>query len=201
MAAKGGGSWKVAYADFVTAMMAFFLVMWICGQDQKVRRSVSDYFSDPLGSSSNGSTKKPTPTGSPYENINAGNIPLAEQVAQGKGRRSFSEKRRSSQATKTVADWIHYDKEANEYWHKQAKDQLEAACWSKEVKENRSTVEKVATRLLTVQLQDELTREIPTKSGGIYREMLNELIQQINWTEIAEDLIEQRDEAFANTRN
>ena len=42
-----GGAWKVAYADFVTAMMAFFLVMWICGQDQKVRRSVSDYFSEP----------------------------------------------------------------------------------------------------------------------------------------------------------
>ena len=29
MAGKGGGAWKVAYADFVTAMMAFFLVMWI----------------------------------------------------------------------------------------------------------------------------------------------------------------------------
>ena len=38
-----GGAWKVAYADFVTAMMAFFLVMWICGQDQQVRKAVSYY--------------------------------------------------------------------------------------------------------------------------------------------------------------
>jgi chemotaxis protein MotB len=44
-----GGAWKVAYADFVTAMMAFFLVMWILGQSQKVKESVSSYFKDPLG--------------------------------------------------------------------------------------------------------------------------------------------------------
>ena len=38
MAGKGGGAWKVAYADFVTAMMAFFLVMWIVGQDKPVKQ-------------------------------------------------------------------------------------------------------------------------------------------------------------------
>jgi flagellar motor protein MotB len=191
MAAKGGGSWKVAYADFVTAMMAFFLVMWICGQDQKIKRSVSDYFSDPLGSTQSGSAKKPNRSGSTYEDINSGNVPLEEHVAQGRGRRSFSENRRPGQATKVVADWIHHDKQASAYWQRQAKDQLEAARWSKEVKENRSTAEKTATRLLTAQLQEELAREIPAKTGGIHREMLNEIIQQINWTEIAEDLIEQ----------
>jgi chemotaxis protein MotB len=34
MAGGGGGAWKVAYADFVTAMMAFFLVMWIVAREQ-----------------------------------------------------------------------------------------------------------------------------------------------------------------------
>jgi chemotaxis protein MotB len=47
--AKGGGAWKVAYADFVTAMMAFFLVMWICSQDQKVKQAVARYFVTPIG--------------------------------------------------------------------------------------------------------------------------------------------------------
>jgi chemotaxis protein MotB len=48
MAGKGhGGAWKVAYADFVTAMMAFFLVMWITGQSKPVKEAVSQYFSDP----------------------------------------------------------------------------------------------------------------------------------------------------------
>ena len=35
--AHHGGAWKVAYADFVTAMMAFFLVMWIVGQSAEVK--------------------------------------------------------------------------------------------------------------------------------------------------------------------
>jgi chemotaxis protein MotB len=42
-----GGAWKVAYADFVTAMMAFFLVMWLVGQKQEVKASVASYFRDP----------------------------------------------------------------------------------------------------------------------------------------------------------
>jgi chemotaxis protein MotB len=44
-----GGAWKVAYADFVTAMMAFFIVMWILGQSDKVKQSVQSYFQDPIG--------------------------------------------------------------------------------------------------------------------------------------------------------
>jgi chemotaxis protein MotB len=42
-----GGAWKVAYADFVTAMMAFFLVMWIVGQSAEVKAGVAGYFRDP----------------------------------------------------------------------------------------------------------------------------------------------------------
>lgn len=49
MAGKGGGAWKVAYADFVTAMMAFFLVMWIVAQNKPVKEAVAKYFRDPLG--------------------------------------------------------------------------------------------------------------------------------------------------------
>ena len=42
-----GGSWKVALADFMTAMMAFFLVMWLIGQNDETKKAVSDYFSTP----------------------------------------------------------------------------------------------------------------------------------------------------------
>ena len=42
-----GGSWKVAYADFVTAMMAFFIVMWILASSADVKQAVSAYFQDP----------------------------------------------------------------------------------------------------------------------------------------------------------
>ncbi len=42
-----GGAWKVAYADFVTAMMALFIVLWIVGQSKQVKESVASYFKDP----------------------------------------------------------------------------------------------------------------------------------------------------------
>ncbi|MEP6619476.1 MAG: flagellar motor protein MotB [bacterium] len=47
--AHHGGSWKVAYADFVTAMMAFFMVMWILGMDENLKKSIEGYFSNPVG--------------------------------------------------------------------------------------------------------------------------------------------------------
>ncbi len=49
-----GGAWKVAYADLVTAMMALFIVLWILGQDQKLRNSVAHYFQNPIGFSNKG---------------------------------------------------------------------------------------------------------------------------------------------------
>ena len=45
-----GGAWKVAYADFVTAMMALFIVLWLMTSSAKVRKAISSYFRDPSGS-------------------------------------------------------------------------------------------------------------------------------------------------------
>ncbi len=44
-----GGAWKVAYADFVTAMMALFIVLWLMGSDKEVQEAVAGYFRDPTG--------------------------------------------------------------------------------------------------------------------------------------------------------
>ncbi len=46
-----GGAWKVAYADFVTAMMALFIVLWLLSSSQPVREAVAGYFNDPSGTS------------------------------------------------------------------------------------------------------------------------------------------------------
>jgi chemotaxis protein MotB len=51
-AAHHGGAWKVAYADFVTAMMAFFMVMWLMGSSKPIQDAVGGYFRDPRGSAS-----------------------------------------------------------------------------------------------------------------------------------------------------
>lgn len=54
MAGKGGGAWKVAYADFVTAMMAFFMVMWLVSQKVEIKEAVAEHFQDPFGKFSSG---------------------------------------------------------------------------------------------------------------------------------------------------
>ncbi len=48
--AASGGAWKVAYADFVTAMMALFMVLWISAQDKKILLATSRYFQSPFSS-------------------------------------------------------------------------------------------------------------------------------------------------------
>jgi chemotaxis protein MotB len=45
----GTGSWKVAYADFVTALMALFIVLWMMNSGDRVKKSVAGYFRDPRG--------------------------------------------------------------------------------------------------------------------------------------------------------
>ncbi len=69
--AHHGGSWKVAYADFVTAMMAFFMVMWILGMDDNMKNAIEGYFSNPVG------FKKGFSAGSMV--ISNGNSPAGEQ--------------------------------------------------------------------------------------------------------------------------
>ncbi|MGH9705937.1 MAG: flagellar motor protein MotB [Candidatus Acidiferrales bacterium] len=46
-----GGAWKVAYADFVTALMALFIVLWLLNSSKQVQEAVGGYFKDPTGSS------------------------------------------------------------------------------------------------------------------------------------------------------
>ena len=65
-----GGSWKVAYADFVTAMMAFFMVMWILGMDDKTKQAIEGYFANPVGYKKGyGSGASPLSTGSTPSNV------------------------------------------------------------------------------------------------------------------------------------
>ncbi|MGA3326622.1 MAG: flagellar motor protein MotB [Terriglobia bacterium] len=46
-----GGAWKVAYADFVTAMMALFIVLWLMNSSKQIQQAVGGYFRDPAGTS------------------------------------------------------------------------------------------------------------------------------------------------------
>lgn len=69
MAGKGGGAWKVAYADFVTAMMAFFMVMWLTSQKPATKEAIGSYFRDPWAKTRMNSNEARNPT---LREVNAG---------------------------------------------------------------------------------------------------------------------------------
>ncbi len=184
MAAKGGGAWKVAYADFVTAMMAFFLVMWLCAQDQKVREAVAGYFLDPVGSS-----RKPGKTGAVFQSSERGDVPQSEAVALGRGRASHTTPRESSHATKVVSDWLDAEPAARAYWKVQAQQARQQAATAKDVLDKVCTADEAAVAALSRQMKDELLRGVPSQVRGLHRDLVTEMLADVNWTELAEDLL------------
>jgi len=77
-----GGAWKVAYADFVTAMMAFFLVMWIAGLSDEIKKNVAAYFRDPIGFSEGGAKGVLKGSNGVFENKESGKA-VKEDLSRG----------------------------------------------------------------------------------------------------------------------
>ncbi|MGD1061673.1 MAG: flagellar motor protein MotB [Terracidiphilus sp.] len=71
---RHGGAWKVAYADFVTAMMALFIVLWLMSQSEAVKKAVAGYFNDPKGTA--------TLMGTTLAGVGDGSTPVPDQNLQ-----------------------------------------------------------------------------------------------------------------------
>lgn len=187
MAGKGGGgAWKVAYADFVTAMMAFFLVMWLSAQDQSVKQSVANYFNrvDPIGAS-----KKPGERGSLFSSQTRGNVPAGDDVALGTGRESYNSPGESSSATRLVGEWLFSDDKITSYWKQQAQRSREAASISETVRNNTGTVDEVARLNLAGQLKEEFAKGIPPHVSSVQQDLFIWVLSEVNWPQLAEDLL------------
>jgi len=76
-----GGAWKIAYADFVTAMMAFFLLMWLLGSTSEGdKKGISDYFQSPMKVAMQGGSG----AGASSSVINGGGSDLTQSTGQAK---------------------------------------------------------------------------------------------------------------------
>ncbi|QJW94375.1 flagellar motor protein MotB [Frigoriglobus tundricola] len=181
MAKGGGGSWKVAYADFVTAMMAFFLVMWIGAQDVKVRQSVANYFVDPSGVS------KAPKSGGIHEIPSPGPVAGESKVNTGAGTRAPGGET-PSPATAAVLSWIRSDTKRMAYWKQQAERCRQAAA-TKDVKNQTKTPEEVATQQLATLLATEIQAAIPKDMPDVYKDLLFGSFKEINWNQVAEDVM------------
>lgn len=75
-----GGAWKVAYADFVTAMMALFIVLWLLNSSKQLQVAVGGYFKDPTGTSKKVGTNQ-TGSGENFA-LTKDNMPLLKEELQ-----------------------------------------------------------------------------------------------------------------------
>jgi chemotaxis protein MotB len=183
VAGKGGGSWKVAYADFVTAMMAFFLVMWIGAQDVKVRQSVANYFVDPSGVN-----KRPVAAGAVLNEPVAGSVPKEAGVSHTTGTKAPGGAT-PSPSTAAVMNWIRGDTNRFQHWRGQAQRCREAAAALKDAGNQNKTPDDRATEQLSQLLRSEITKNIPKDTPDVYKDLLFGSFKEVNWEQVAEDLM------------
>jgi chemotaxis protein MotB len=92
--AAHGGAWKIAYADFVTAMMAFFLLMWLLGSTTEGdKKGIADYFNSPLKVAFFGGTG----AGDATSVVKGGGKDLSQETGQVKNGEREDEKRKQHQ--------------------------------------------------------------------------------------------------------
>ena len=182
-AGKGGGSWKVAYADFVTAMMAFFLVMWIGAQDVKVRQSVANYFVDPSGVN-----KRPVQAGAVLNETVAGPVPKTAAVNHSSGSKAPSSGE-PSPATAAVINWVRGDTGRFQHWRGQAQRCREAVADAQKAVNQSKTPDELATQQLAQLLSTEIAKNIPKDTPEVYKDLLYGSFKEVNWDQVAEDIM------------
>jgi flagellar motor protein MotB len=181
VAGKGGGSWKVAYADFVTAMMAFFLVMWIGAQDVKVRQSVANYFVDPSGVA-----KSPRAAGV-MQSPSPGSIPHQAEVQNGRGARTPANEQKASVSTAAVLSWIRENPTRLQYWKAQAQKCRDTALAQHAANQAKSP-DDVAVEQLAQMMSSELVLGIPAATPEVYKRMMIESLKEVNWAQVAGEI-------------
>ena len=106
--AAHGGAWKIAYADFVTAMMAFFLLMWLLGSTAKGDlKGISDYFGSPLKVAMTGGDG----SGNSNSIISGGGINLAKIEGQTPRKKSQEERDKKKTLEEIKAEQAKQDAE------------------------------------------------------------------------------------------
>ncbi len=187
--AGGGGAWKVAYADFVTAMMAFFMVMWLVSQDQKVKDSVAKYFEDPVGFRLSGSSSVPSDSGSVFNSEFQGQVPGAKSRSSGKGRGSMRSRENSDSETSLVADSIMEEPSQSQRWQAEAKKQLESARNLPAVREGTVSEREAAKFLLARKMREQVTAEAISSTSGVYQDLVSTSLNRVDFEELAEEVI------------
>lgn len=191
MAGKGGGAWKVAYADFVTAMMAFFLVMWLVSQDQKVKESIAHYFQGPIGVNVLGDSSRHKQSGGLFYSEINGSVPNQNHRTAGRSVGLLKQHHDDEDPTMVAAEWILEEPNRYEQWYQAAKEELLAARKLPSVQDGSEDPEISARRMLAHRMKREtLVTAKHNVSDPMLLDMIETTISQIDWEGIADECIE-----------
>jgi chemotaxis protein MotB len=166
-----GGAWKIAYADFVTAMMAFFLLMWLLGSTTKGDlKGISDYFQSPLQVAMMGGSG----SGDATSLIQGGGPSLTEQTGQVKKGDVESDKRRRAQERAERAKRERAQMEA-------LKAKLEGALQlNPKLSEMRHQIRiEITPDGLRIQIVDDFNRPMFLLGGAQVQPYMRDLLQEI----------------------
>ncbi len=171
--AAHGGAWKIAYADFVTAMMAFFLLMWLLGSTAKGDlKGIADYFQNPLLIANKGGQG----TGDASSVIQGGGKDLTRQSGQVK-QGDIEAKHKQINLKETNAEFKRIEREALEglksQIEKMVKDSPQLAQFKNQI------LLDITAEGLRIQLVDEQNRPMFDSSSAELKPYSRELLRQI----------------------
>jgi chemotaxis protein MotB len=172
-AAHHGGAWKIAYADFVTAMMAFFLLMWLLGSTTKADlRGIADYFQTPLKVALAGGSG----TGDSSSVIQAGGTDLTRTVGQQKHGDLATEKKiiniKAAEAEMERIDLVRL---------RELKSRFEAAIEANPTLRmyRKQVITEITTDGLRIQILDELNRPMFDSGSAELKDYTREILREI----------------------
>jgi chemotaxis protein MotB len=171
--AAHGGAWKIAYADFVTAMMAFFLLMWLLGSTTEGdKKGIADYFSSPLKIAMSGGSG----SGDSNSVIKGGGDSLTSTVGQVK-RGEVEAQRNTINLHKLKAEQMRAEIARLESLKQEIRDKLAA---TPKLRELSSQIRLDMTRDgLRIQIVDEHNRPMFDSGSAVVKPYMRDLLQAI----------------------
>ena len=172
--AAHGGAWKIAYADFVTAMMAFFLLMWLLGSTTEGdKKGIADFFNSPLKVSMMGGGSG---SGDSSSVVKGGGTDLSRQSGQVKAG-EVEAQRKTVQLKALKADQRRAEVSRLEALKKKVEDVLAA---EPKLAALKSQIRLEMTRDgLRIQIVDEQSRPMFDSGSAIVKPYMRELLREI----------------------
>jgi chemotaxis protein MotB len=168
-----GGAWKIAYADFVTAMMAFFLLMWLLGSTTKAQREgIAEYFKAPLKISLSGGSG----AGDASSVIKGGGTDLSRTTGQVQ-KSATPEKKKLINLEAARAEQERLEREALEKLKAKLENMIENHAFLRQFK--KQLLIDITTEGLRVQIVDEKNRPMFAVGSAVMQPYAREILAEI----------------------